>query len=773
MQRPRVVSLLVLFSLAFGVNRSSVAAEVRALGEGSYLVGLPEKAKGPDAKPRISAAVKGPVPTNEWWSALAWTDKDMPQFPHPLAVQPKPLGLRVAYPGSKISANKSGIFGALPSGGDDLILSLSGVEKFPAPVLDAWSDWFVTALFEDGAKKLRVSYGHGSPYVYATCEGATPRVLFSKPPKVWFSDGATVGVTVGDRNYALFAPGGAKWKGFETASLEADSNKGYFSIAVLPDAKPETLMLFAQHAHTHVTDTRVEWRYDDVTQAVDTTFRFVTTPREGTERSTLFALYPHQWRNTKTPFLALAYGSVRGVMKLAEGTEFTTTMNFPGVLPWLPRAGATDKEEMKNFISEEAQKAIPAAPGDTYWEGKLLGRLATAATIAEVVGFPEQSRELRERVRARIEAWLTATDKDGKPKQKGVFAYEPTWGTLIGYPASFGSDAELNDHHFHYGYFIKAAAEVARVDPAWASDARWGGMLKLIIRDIACPDRNDPQFPFMRALDVYAGHSWASGHSRFADGNNNESSSEAINAWAGIVLLAESTGDKWLRALGAWLLTTELAAIEDYWFGVHGDTFPADYPASVVTMVWGGKGANATWFSSDPEMVHGINWLPITGASLYLGRYPEYVVRNYKALAEENLAEDEKKAAKSKSAAPAVGTNWSAWGDIIWMYRALSDPTDAITQYNAARQAEANGAKFPLEAGNSRAALAHWLSALHELGQVDRTITANTPLYAVFTKKGKRTRVAYNGTAAMQTVKFSDGATMLVQPRSWGMRRDQ
>ena len=55
---------------------------------------------------------------------------------------------------------------------------------------------------------------------------------------------------------------------------------------------------------------------------------------------------------------------------------------------------------------------------------------------------------------------------------------------------------------------------------------------------------------------------------------------------------------------------------------------------------------------------------------------------------------------------------------------------------------------------------------------MDRAITANTPLYAVFTKNGKRTRVAYNGTHAMQTVKFSDGATMLVPPRSWGMRRD-
>src|SRR5687768_6219975 len=154
-------------------------------------------------------------------------------------------------------------------------------------------------------------------------------------------------------------------------------------------------------------------------------------------------------------------------------------------------------------------------------------------------------------------------------------------------------------------------------------------MLGLLVRDVANPARDDAEFPFLRCFDPYAGHSWASGHARFGDGNNNESSSEAMNAWAGFVLLGEATGDTSLRDLGAWLFTTELAAIEDYWFGVHGDTFPTTYPPSAVTMVWGGKGANATWFSADPEMVHGINWLPITGASLYLGRFSDYTRKNY------------------------------------------------------------------------------------------------------------------------------------------------
>jgi len=63
-----------------------------------------------------------------------------------------------------------------------------------------------------------------------------------------------------------------------------------------------------------------------------------------------------------------------------------------------------------------------------------------------------------------------------------------------------------------------------------------GAMVELLIKDIANWDRNDTRFPFLRNFDPYEGHSWASGHAGFADGNNQESSSEAINAWQAIIL---------------------------------------------------------------------------------------------------------------------------------------------------------------------------------------------------------------------------------------------
>lgn len=772
-----MIRLWLGLSIVCGLVYGASAAEPVVVGAGSYLRGLPEGAKGPSTPaPRVSKAVAekldtNKVPTNKWWSALAWTDKSLPQFPHPLAVQPHELGLRVTYPGSKVTANLSGIFGSMPGGKEDLVLSLGGVAKFPAPLLDGWSDWFVTALYDDGARQLRVSYGHGSPYVFATCTGGPPRVVFAAPPTVWKNDGWAIGLTAGGgRHYGVFCPSAAKWEGTNTAEWTA-SKGDYFSISLLPDDKAETLALFAKHAHAHVVETRVSWKYDEATQAVTTNYSLHTQPREGSETATLTALYPHQWRYATGPFLPQVYQSIRGPMKLAAGKEFVTRATFPGVLPWLPTTDAVTKQEVRDWLAPDLAAKPETGFRDTYWEGKQLGRIATLAAVADSAGLKEEAKQFRERLRTKLDGWFSATDASGKPKKTGVFAYEPKWGTLIGYPASYGSDDQLNDHHFHYGYFLKAAAEVARHDPDWAANVKQGGLLRLLIEDIAGTQDNR-LFPRLRCFDPYAGHSWASGHAMFGDGNNNESSSEAMNAWAGLVLLGEATGDRELRDRGIWLFTTEMTAIEDYWFGVHGDTFPPEYPASVVTMVWGGKGANATWFSGDPQQVHGINWLPITGASLYLGRFPDYCKKNYDALVHEQQAALSKDGGKKSRPTPAAGGDvaWTSWIDVTLMVRSLSDPDDALHQYEAAMKAEAAGKKLPYEAGHTRAALGHWIHTLARLGTVDRRVTADTPLYAVFTTNGRRTHTAYHSGAKARTVTFSDGVKLEVLPSAWGTK---
>ena len=51
----------------------------------------------------------------------------------------------------------------------------------------------------------------------------------------------------------------------------------------------------------------------------------------------------------------------------------------------------------------------------------------------------------------------------------------------------------------------------------------------------------------------------------YGHGNDQESSSEAINAWAALAFLGEFTGDKRMRDLGVYLYVTEIASVLNYW----------------------------------------------------------------------------------------------------------------------------------------------------------------------------------------------------------------
>ena len=295
-------------------------------------------------------------------------------------------------------------------------------------------------------------------------------------------------------------------------------------------------------------------------------------------------------------------------------------------------------------------------------------------------------------VHRRTEATPGGLVHERPDKRKGVFTYNPDWGILVGRPASYGSDWPFNDHHFHYGYFVRAAAEVARVDPAWAD--KWGGMVNVLIRELANPNRDDKMFPFMRCFDRYEGHGWASGNAEFGAGNNEESSSESMNAWYGIAMWGAATGDTATRNLGLYMFTMEMTAIEEYWFDVSGTNFPKEYPHAGVGMVWGTGGGWGTWFSGDPDCIHGIQYLPYTPGSVYLIRYPDYIKRAWPTIL----------------AGRKAGNNLnSGWGDLMVMFHAGQDPADAAKFVDATPN-------MNVEGGNSRAFMYQWVYTLNNLG---------------------------------------------------------
>ncbi|MGH7243356.1 MAG: glycosyl hydrolase, partial [Phycisphaerales bacterium] len=316
-----------------------------------------------------------------------------------------------------------------------------------------------------------------------------------------------------------------------------------------------------------------------------------------------------------------------------------------------------------------------------------------------------------------------------------VFYYQSAWSTLLGNPGSFGLATEMNDHNFHYGYFVQAAAAIAQFDPAWA--ASYGPMVEMLIRDADNWDRSDTRFPFMRNFDPYAGNSWASGHAAFAAGNNQESSSEAMNFANGVALWGAATGNNTLRDLGMYLSASEECAIQQYWFNSDDAVMPPSFTKPIAGIVWGDGVAYGTWWTGDPAQIHGINFLPVTPGSLYLGHNRQAMLDNWSLL----MAQ--------------TNNNPSSWRSILWSALATANPTQAASLANA-------NPNFDVEDGDSRARAYQWIQTLNIFGTVDSSITADTPHYAVFEKGGIRRYVAWNPGPSTLGVHFSDGFVLCV-----------
>ncbi|MGC4804232.1 glycosyl hydrolase [Micromonospora sp. DT233] len=745
---------LVAGGLAVAVN--TAPAEAAVVGAGSYTttpVGpLPSGCGQLSTNPRqfvTSDAPAGAVPTNDWWSSLLFKRTDCaysePLHAHPISYDTYTDGLGFsANSTAAISGTATGVGEFHYPYVQDIRVGVAGLAA-PNVKVAGWTDWTVTPYWSDGTRSLRATIGHGLPFAYFQATGGNAVISTNSTPTVWSNNGATVGFTVAGHDYVAYAPSGASWSvsgGQLTSTL---AGKGYLSVALLPTTasssaqeRADLAAAYGRYAHAHVTGTRVSYAYDQASSRVTTTYAFTTTAREGSATATVVSLYPHHWKalTGSTP-ISQTYPSARGRMKVLTGvSQFRTSMAYHGVLPELPAVGdgaGTDLTTLKSQLAAVRSNPMDQRGNDTYWTGKALGRAARIAEIADQVDDTATRDSALNAIRSTLTDWFTAS----AGKTEKLFYYDQNWGTLIGYPASYGSDQELNDHHFHYGYFIAGAATLAKFDPQWASAGRYGGMVDLLIRDADNYDRNDTRFPYLRDFDIYAGHDWASGHGSFGAGNNQESSSEGMNFANALIQWGQATGNATVRDAGIFLYTTQAAAIQEYWFDHSDQNFPAAFGHSTVGMVWGDGGSYSTWFSPDPEMIQGINLLPVTGGHLYLGYDPAYVRTNWAELVRNN------------------GGQPNVWQDILWQFQALGDPATALANLRA------NPGYTP-EEGESRAHTFHWIRNLAALGAVDTTVDGNHPLSAVFTRNGARTYVASNPSATAITVRFSDGTTLAV-----------
>ncbi|MCS6824645.1 MAG: glycosyl hydrolase, partial [Cytophagaceae bacterium] len=583
------------------------------------------------------------------------------------------------------------------------------------------------------------------------------------------------GITILGKHYGIFLPPGSSFGPYyglsyneanvpaeipsaniirDATNLFLPSGQNYFSIAVLPDNTHATLAYYAQFAFAFIINTQVSWSYNDALARVNSTFTITTSPQGSSiETRTLTALYRHQWLNTSNTLTAYEYVSPRGQMKVFMGNSFSTSIRNSGLLTALPWKGSYNTVQLYNYINSVYSDNLNNVAyhmnhlATLYDVGVRIERMVALVHAAHQVGHYTARNKFREYLKIAIQHWLSAPN--GKSDQ--MFWYDPLWKTLVAYPQAYESDRQLNDHHFHYGYIIKGAATIVQYEPNDIWKNQWGPMVEMLIRDVSAWDRNDPLFPFLRNFDPYAGHSWASGHANFMQGNNQESSSEAINYNAAVALWGINTGNPTLRNLGLFLYVTEIAATQQYWFDVNNVVFPSAYTQSTCGIVWGRSCEYQTWFSGDPEHIHGINYLPLSGNSFYLAWDTLYPAINYNNMVASNGGPE---------------TAAAGWRDLFWMYQALYDPAAAKAKFAA------NAASYLPQTGLSKAYTYQWIHTLDSIGKPQAHITANVPTYGVFKRDRCYYYVVYNPPsnipgnpyAGAKTVTFSDGFTAFVPP---------
>lgn len=609
-------------------------------------------------------------PTNRWFSGLVFGTEPQPVFPLPLSVAVAGPGFSLGLPAPVTSA--AAIVGP----------------HVPAVTIDAgarsarvsaYDDASVTVELLDGADGVlgTLVLAQGSPFVSLTAASD-----LQVATDVAFAAGtASATVEVAGRRWAVVAPEGALDGPGRELTLAAGQSATWYALP--DDATRAAQDALAAAAGDPVTGTAATYGVGDGVARTTIAYR---TAEGG---ASAYVTMPHH-RLGEQPeregcYLG-TYPSVYGDLEVCTGSRLTSwaPLREPVGSLDLSALGSADRDVILAQVAADVA-STPDFPSDTYFGGKAMYRAATLVVLGEQLGAADVVAPLREQVTALLREWSEpqgCAERDAR-----CFVYDPVARGVVGLATSFGSE-EFNDHHFHYGYLLAAAGLLGADDPSLVTDV--APVMDLLAQDIAAATAS-PQLPRLRVFDAYAGHSWASGTAPFADGNNQESSSEAVNAWNGLGLWAQVSGQVELADQAAWLMSTEAAATA-YWTDLDlTDPVYDGFEHTVVALNWGGKRDWATWFSAEPSAMLGILLLP-------MGPYADY------------LAIDPDRVRDSLAEAAPDGYD-VMFGDYLLMYRALAGQQDAAAAWDDALALPDER----IDDGSSRAYLLAWIAA-HRTG---------------------------------------------------------
>ncbi|KAF1317488.1 putative endo-1,3-beta-glucanase, partial [Globisporangium splendens] len=586
------------------------------------------------------------IPTNNWWGNMiaATTDAQVqPAWVNPYTVRPSivsaPYGLSISYPyptrgygGStgNGNANKFYLHGII----DEFVFSATEFTSPPAFEIYGWDDLSVQLRFSKGSTKFESTLVSGMAFATAKYAGLTPS--FSTAYAIISINGqnAVSGLQLTSDRFVMAFNNGQTWTlYFSTAiALRVDGVSklvgvapftGTSRVALIPTASVQTI--FDQGFFCVLEGGDVEAKDEN-----SYSYNWKTSGNCGTGLLH-YAQIHHVDTLDRTSAAEAggveAYSTTRGKMTaLLTKTSppvwrFTDTTSIPVDFfpPRKPSASVVAAQNLKAILTADIRAAwsLPL-DGSYYFNGKAAQKYASLCLMASDSSVVGTDTSLRTECVTKLENILVPFLAN---QWANSLYYDTIYRGILSSQGFKTNDANAdfgntmyNDHHYHYGYWITTAAIVNYLDPAWSRISELNRMAGFMIRDVANPSWTDAYFPKFRNFDWYRGHSYSHGVTPFADGKDQESTSEDINFHYGLTLFGQVTNNPDLTRIGKLMLKLDTRAIQTYFLMTDANQAqPAQIrPNKVTGIMFDNKIDYATWFSAEKYAIHGIQMIPIS-----------------------------------------------------------------------------------------------------------------------------------------------------------------
>ncbi|RDW94609.1 glycoside hydrolase family 81 protein [Coleophoma crateriformis] len=333
--------------------------------------------------------------------------------------------------------------------------------------------------------------------------------------------------------------------------------------------------------------------------------------------------------------------TTKGIATGVIADTWTFTENLPtsmGFAPWSPSSGsqsALSSATISTILSVAKSEVSQNMTSQTdlnsmYYSGKALAKFAGIIyTINDLLNDQALAQAGLADLKQSF-ALFTSNE------QQFPLVHDTAWGGIVSSASYTTGDSGVdfgnsyyNDHHFHYGYFVYAAAVIGYLDPTWLTteNVAW---VNALVRDYANPSTLDTYFPVSRNFDWYHGHSWAHGLFETFDGKDEESSSEDTMSAYAIKMWGHTIGDANMEARGNLQLAVSARALQNYFLYTSSNTVePARFIGNKVSgIMFENKIDHTTYFGTNIEYIQGIHMIPLMPFST-LTRSQEFVTEEW------------------------------------------------------------------------------------------------------------------------------------------------